>query len=115
MALTEWQLAEIKVAADKYLGKRNAMISEWSDQEKCEYRIEGLSVIIFERRKSYMGTGYENFDVAKATYRKTSNDWKLFCMRQDLKWHGYELDIIHDNIESVFRCVDKDECCAFWG
>ena len=31
------------------------------------------------------------------------------------KWHGYELEIIHDDIESVFKCVDEDESCAFWG
>ena len=70
MAFTEWQLAEIKVAANKYLGKKNAIIAEHTDQLKCEYRIEGQSVIIFKRQKSYMGTGYEEFDVAKATYRK---------------------------------------------
>lgn len=115
MAFTEWQLAEIKVAANKYLGKKNAIIAEHTDKLKCEYRIEGQSVIIFKRQKSYMGTGYEEFDVAKATYRKTSNDWKLFCMLRDLKWHGYEPGMIHEDIESIFKCVDEDECCAFWG
>ncbi|MBO4729824.1 MAG: DUF3024 domain-containing protein [Spirochaetaceae bacterium] len=35
-------------------------------------------------------------------------------MLRDLKWHGYEIDMIHDDIESVFKCVDEDECCAFW-
>ena len=51
MAFTEWQLAEIKIAVNKYLGKRNEMIGEHTDQLKCEYRIEGQSVIIYERRK----------------------------------------------------------------
>ena len=38
-----------------------------------------------------MGDAYINIDVAKATYRKASDDWKLFWMRRDMKWHGYEL------------------------
>ena len=54
-----------------------------------------------------MGDGYINIDVAKATYRKASDDWKLFWMRRDMKWHGYELTMFHEDIESVFRCVMK--------
>ena len=115
MALTDWQLAEIKLVADKYLGKRNEMIGEHIDQVKCEYRIEGQSVIIYERRKKFMGEDYENFDIAKATYRKATDDWKLFWMRRDLKWHGYELGMFHKDIESVFLFVDEDGTGAFWG
>ena len=115
MAFTEWQLEEIKIAADKYLGKRNEMIGEHIDQVKCEYRVEGQSVIIYEKRKQFMGDGYINIDVAKATYRKASDDWKLFWMRRDMKWHCYELAMFHKDIESVFRFVDEDQSGAFWG
>ena len=115
MAFTEWQLAEIKIAADKYLGKRNEMIGEHIDQVKCEYRVEDQSVIIYEKRKQFMGDGYINIDVAKATYRKASDDWKLFWMRRDMKWHGYELAMFHEDIESVFKFVDEDQSGAFWG
>lgn len=115
MAFTEWQQAEIKTAADKYLGRRNEMIGEHLDQVKCEYKIEGQSVIIYEYRKQFQGDGYIDMEIAKVTYRKTSNDWKLFWMPSDLKWHVYEQDMIHEDIFSVFKCVDEDECCAFWG
>ena len=34
MAFTDWQLAEIKIAADKYLCKRNELIGEHIDHVK---------------------------------------------------------------------------------
>ena len=70
MAFTEWQQSEIKTAADKYLGRRNEMIGEHLDQVKCEYKIEGQSVIIYEHRKQIQGDGYIDMEIAKATYRK---------------------------------------------
>lgn len=75
MALTDWQKAEIKVAADKYLGKRNQEIAAHTDKLRVDYR------------------------------------W----MMRDLKWHSYMEEPLHNDIESVFKCVDEDACCAFWG
>lgn len=115
MVLTDWQKAEIKVAADKYLGKRNKEIAAHTDQLRVDYRIEGQSVYIFEHRKRWKGEGFADFEVAKATYVATTKKWKLFWMMRDLKWHAYMEDPIHDDIESVFKCVDEDDCCAFWG
>jgi len=115
MALTDWQKAEIKVAADKYLGKRNEMIAAQTDQFRVEYRIEGQSVYIYEHRKMWRGDGFQDIDVAKATYVGTTNKWKLFWMMRDLKWHSYYDEPEHDDIESVFKCVDEDATCAFWG
>lgn len=115
MAFSEWQLAEIKLAADKYLGKRNEMIGEHIDQVKCEYKIEGSSIIIYEHRKQFQGEGYFDFDVAKATWRQKTGDWKLFWKRRDDKWHGYEPEEIHKDINSVFDCVDSDQYGCLWG
>ena len=115
MALTDWQKAEIKVVADKYLGTRNKIIAEHTDQLSVGYRIEGQSVYIFEHRKMWHGEVFQDIDVAKATYVGTTKKWKLFWMMRDLKWHSYFDEPEHDNIESVFKCVDKDTMCAFWG
>lgn len=113
MALTEWQKAEIKVMAKKYLGKKNDEIACHTKDLRIDYRIEGQSLYIFEHRKTFSGA-FEDFDVAKTTYVSTIKKWKLFWMMRDLKWHAY-IDTFHDDIESVFKCIDKDELCAFWG
>lgn len=49
MALTDWQKAEIKVAADKYLGKRNQEIAAHTDKLRVDYKIDGQSVYIFDQ------------------------------------------------------------------
>lgn len=63
----------------------------------------------------WTGDGFEDFDVAKATFVTTTQKWKLFWMMRDLKWHSYLEEPEHENIESVFRCVYEDAVCAFWG
>ena len=98
--------------------KFNSLIPELTveDIEQKKNYIDILQFKVeYERRKEFMGEGYINFDIAKATYRKVSDDWKLFWMRRDMKWHGYELAMFHDDIESVFRFVDEDQSGAFWG
>ncbi len=115
MALTNWQEAEIKVAADKYLGNRNKMIAAHTDELSVNYRIEGQSVYIFEHRKTWRGNEFQDIDVAKATYVCTTKKWKLFWMMRDLKWHSYIAEPEHEDIESVFRCVNEDAACAFLG
>ena len=115
MALTDWQKVEIKLVADKYLGKRNREIAAHTDKLRVDYRIDGQSVYIFEHRKSLQGEGFDDFDVAKATFVSTTQKWKLFWMMRDLKWHSYMEHPLHEDIESVFKCVDEDACCAFWG
>lgn len=65
MTLTDWQKAEIKVATDKYLGKRNQEIAAYKDNLRVDYRIDGQSVYIFKHRKSWQGEGFDDFDVAK--------------------------------------------------
>ncbi len=73
MALTDWQKAEIKVAANKYLEKRNREIAAHTDQLRVGYRIEGQSVFIFEHRKRWKDEGFDDFDVAKAMLLRIQN------------------------------------------
>jgi hypothetical protein len=55
------------------------------------YRISGHSVEIFEIRPDWQNPK-ETMEhaVAKATFVRTRNLWRVFWMRRDLKWHGYE-------------------------
>ncbi|WP_443740024.1 DUF3024 domain-containing protein, partial [Treponema sp.] len=55
------------------------------------------------------------FPVAKTTYMKTENRWKILWQRRDLKWHAYEPDMFVDDFEGFLKVVDEDACCAFWG
>jgi hypothetical protein len=53
--------------------------------------------------------------VAKATFVRTQNLWKVFWMRRDLKWHGYDPNPEVSSIEAFLAVIDRDEICAFFG
>ena len=53
--------------------------------------------------------------VAKATFARSQALWKIFWMRADLKWHGYEPLPAVGSIEKFLAVVEKDEHACFWG
>jgi hypothetical protein len=52
---------------------------------------------------------------AKATYVRTRNLWRVFWMRRDLKWHGYEPTPEVRTLEEFVDVVDRDEWACFFG
>lgn len=52
---------------------------------------------------------------AKSTYVKTQSIWKIYWMRQDLKWHGYKPLSDVPIIEEFLLEVDADPYHCFWG
>ncbi|MGH6802813.1 MAG: DUF3024 domain-containing protein, partial [Methyloceanibacter sp.] len=81
------------------------------------YRISGHSVEIFEIRPVWRGEPGEKMEhsVAKATFVRTREVWRIFWMRQDLKWHGYEPAAEVGTINAFCRIVDEDKYCCFFG
>lgn len=117
MALTDWQTAQIKVISEPYLKAwREEMINPKGIIHAIDVRIEKESLIVYQMVAGFpAGSSDVYIPIAKATYRKSTDDWKLFWQKRDLKWHGYEIDMIHKNIESIFKVIDEDSCCCFWG
>ena len=81
------------------------------------FRVTERSVEIFEVRPAYLGKPGELMEspVAKSTFVQSRNAWKLYWMRQDLKWHSYEPNPYFKSIEEVIEVVDRDEMCCFFG
>jgi hypothetical protein len=80
------------------------------------YRIENQSVIIFEMRPNWEDPSIiMHIDVAKTTFVKKDNHWKVYWKRADLKWHTYEPNAIVANLLDFIRVVEKDACGCFWG
>jgi hypothetical protein len=86
------------------------------DKLDLGFRLQGQSVEIFEIRPSW-----DNKDivlehpVAKATYNKTKRLWKVFWMRADLKWHGYQPNPAVQSIEDFLALVQEDRFGCFFG
>jgi hypothetical protein len=79
-------------------------------------RWNGYSLEIFEIRPDWQDKSRTmEAPVAKTTYVRTRNHWRLFWMRRDLKWHGYEPNAELRSLEAVLNVIDRDEFCCFFG
>lgn len=80
------------------------------------YRINGQSVELFEVRPDWQDqTKTMETPVARATFVRTQNCWKVFWMRRDSKWHGYEPNPEVQALEAFLHVVDRDEYGCFFG
>jgi hypothetical protein len=79
-------------------------------------RISGQSVEIFEIRPDWQDPK-ETMErpVAKATFVRSQNRWRVFWMRRDLKWHGYEPAPLVHSLEAFLNVVDCDDYSCFFG
>ena len=79
-------------------------------------RLSGQSIEIFEIRPDWQDkTTLRETPVAKATYVRATKHWRIFWMRRDLKWHGYEPHLKVSTLGAVLKVVDEDEYCCFFG
>ena len=80
------------------------------------YRMSGQSIEVFEIRPAWDDPSekMEN-SVAKATYVRRPNVWRIYWQRADLRWHRYDPVSEVARIEEFLDVVDADEYCCFFG
>jgi hypothetical protein len=115
MALSELELRRCGKALEQFMGRRRPPV-HLREKVDLSYRIVGHSVEIFEVRPDWQdpSTTMET-PVAKATFVRTRNRWRVFWMRRDLKWHGYEPNLEVSSLEAFLNVVDRDEFGCFFG
>lgn len=80
------------------------------------YKVEGQSVEIFEIRPDWRDkTVVRIFSLAKATFVRSRNHWRVYWKRQDLKWHSYEPVSEVRHLEEFLSVVDEDDHHCFFG
>lgn len=115
MALSELELQRCEQALIQFMARRRPP-PEIRDQLDIQYRISGHSVEIFEIRSFWQDHAKRvKSPVAKATFVRTKKHWRIFWMRQDLKWHSYQPSPEAATLESVLDIVDRDEFRCFFG
>jgi hypothetical protein len=115
MAFTDLELARIKLAVGVFVMSRRPS-PEIRDKVDLHYRIERQSVVIFEVRPYWNDpTRILECPIAKTTYVRRSDTWKVFWQRADLKWHGYGPCPEVDELEDFLELVEEDEYGCFWG
>ena len=85
-------------------------------QLRIGFRVDRLSVVLFESRPGLMAPhNWQEEPVAKFTYVKSRDNWKLFCMLRDLKWHRYEPFPESRELAPLVDEVRSDPTGIFWG
>lgn len=80
------------------------------------YQINQQSIIINEIRPQWNKPEIiREFGVAKATYVKSKNYWKVFWKRADLQWHSYTPRPTVTTIAEFTHIVEEDRHHCFWG
>jgi hypothetical protein len=118
------ELAKITTTLENYIAKIRPP-ENIRDQLDISYKIEGQSVYILELRPHYdfssdepridFSKGKMEIPVAKTTFIKAQNHWKIFWLRSNNKWYSYEPKPIVKSIDAFLKVVEKDEFCCFWG
>jgi hypothetical protein len=115
MAFTDIEKKRIEKLLSAFIEKRRPP-QHIRPELDLGFSIEGHSVEIFEIRPGWQNPKEKlKFPVARATYIKVRDVWKVYWQRADCKWHGYDPSPKVKKLEEFLKLVDEDSCCCFWG
>jgi len=115
MALSEFEIKRIEKILGVYIEKHRPP-AHIRNELDLSFRVEGQSVEIFEIRPLWQNPDEKvESKVAKATYIKSRNIWKVYWMRADLKWHRYPPNPEVKSIGEFVEVVERDGCGCFFG
>lgn len=115
MSFNELEIKRMEKEIKTFIEKRRPPL-EMRSQLDLGFRIEKYNIFIFEIRARWNKPDEKiEESVAKATYTKTKDVWKIFWMRCDMKWHQYEPLPEVKNLRGFLSIVDKDQYGCFWG
>lgn len=116
MPFNDLEIQKIKNAIQtEFMAKRRPP-AEIRAEVDMGFRINNQSIELFEIRPNWQdNTQMMELDFAKITYVKTQKVWKLFWMRQDLKWHSYQPLAQAKQLETLLKEVAKDPNACFFG
>jgi spore coat polysaccharide biosynthesis protein SpsF (cytidylyltransferase family) len=107
MAYSEFEKKRIEKIVGRYIEEKRPP-AEIRDEVDLSFKIEGQSIEIFEIRPLWDDPKEKIEEpVAKATYVKSRNLWKVFWQRADLKWHRYDPDPEVDTIDDFLEVVEQ--------
>ena len=114
MAFAEIELARVKKVVGEFCDSRTN--PEIRDKLRYEYSVQRHDVVIHEVRPHWRESGRDTrTGVAKFRFVRSAGEWRLFWMRQDLKWHAYEPCPGARGVEELVEVVDRDEFGASLG
>jgi len=115
MPIDSLQALDIIEAMENFIERRRPP-ENLRDQLDLSYRIEGQSIVVFEIRPRFNKPSVKlECSIAKTTFVKAKNHWKIFWKRADLKWHSYGPAPTVNSIEEFVKLIEEDKYSCFWG
>lgn len=115
MSVSEFELKKWEVAIGDYIKKKRPPV-HIRDKVDLSFYIKDQSIVIFEIRPLWVNPNEKvESPIAKATYIKSKNIWKIYWQRAYGKWHSYEPTPEVATIEDFLNEIENDRYGCFWG
>jgi hypothetical protein len=115
MAFNDLETKRIEKAVREFVEKRRPP-PHIRPQIDLSFRVRGQSVEIFEVRPAWhVPRETVEHAVAKATFVKTQQVWKVYWKRADSKWHAYAPAPEVATLQEFLSLADNDEHGCFFG
>ena len=80
------------------------------------YKIQGQSILVFEiRPRIDKPQEFDEYPVAKTTFVKAKNHWKVFWLRSNLKWHRFQPQSTVKTVKAFCKLIEEDKLGCFYG
>jgi len=114
MAFSELELEAIDASVGAMCRRRSP--ARFADKLRVVYEVEGHSISVFEERPDWCQPDvWRRMGVARFRYFRSRDEWTLYWMRRDLKWHVYDPETRKRDLATLVRVVDQDRYGAFFG
>jgi hypothetical protein len=114
VAFDELELKRIERTVGELCRMRSP--AELADELRTVHEVEGHSVTMYEGRPPWDGVGeWTRRGIARFRFSRSRREWRLYWMRQDLRWHLYDADEMPADLASLVAVVEADKYGAFFG
>jgi len=115
MALSEFETRRVKKLASAFVEAHRPPAHIRSELD-IGFRISDQSLEFFEIRPRWEDPGeILEHSFAKTTFVKKTRSWKIYWMRQDLKWHRYDPVPEVASLDEFLSVVSEDAFACFRG
>jgi len=116
MAFSEKEIATILEQLEREFWSLRRPPHELRDKIREGQRISGQSVELFFTRPSFRDRKrWIEDSVAKVTYVRSRDHWRIYWKRADLKWHSYPPMPRTKTLSAALRIIHEDAKCCFFG
>lgn len=116
MAFTEDEIAAHTATLELHFWSRRRPPLSMRELMREGQRFTDQSIELFYVRPVHFDpTRYIEDPIAKLTYVRLSDSWRIFWQRADLKWHRYTPCPEADSLTKALRVIDQDANCCFFG